>query len=256
MNMNSKSSAHPLKHVAIIMDGNNRWAKQRGLSGLAGHKAGAERIREMLPVAKENGIETISLFAFSSENWNRPVAEVRGLMSLFSTYLKKEAKSLRDDNIKLKVVGNRSNFSGRLNRQIDEAEQLTSKGKLNLILCVDYGGRWEITQALKRIVDDIQSESLDNAEITEETVDSYLSVDGISPPDLCIRTAGEKRISNFMLWQMAYTELYFTDCFWPDFDKNSFMHSIQDYYMRQRRFGSRDNSSGDQSEISGEHLDA
>ena len=254
--MNSKSSAHPLKHVAIIMDGNNRWAKQRGLSGLAGHKAGAERIREILPVALDNGIETVSLFAFSSENWNRPATEVRGLMSLFSTYLKKEVKSLRDDNIRLKVVGNRDNFSDRLNRLIEETEQLTSKGKLSLILCVDYGGRWEITQALKRIVEDVQSKSLDVDKITEQTVDGYLSIDGISPPDLCIRTAGEQRISNFMLWQMAYTEFYFTDCFWPDFDKNAFLNSIQDYHLRQRRFGSRGSSISDRDEVYGDQIDA
>ena len=256
MNMNSESSAHPLKHIAIIMDGNNRWAKQRGLSGLAGHKAGAERIREILPIAQEKGLETISLFAFSSENWSRPVTEVRGLMSLFSTYLKKEAKSLRDDNIRLRVVGNRANFSGRLNRLIDEAEQLTKKGKLNLVLCVDYGGRWEIARTLKRIVEDVQSDSLDVENITEDTVDSYLSLDGISPPDMCIRTAGEKRISNFMLWQMAYTELYFTDCYWPDFDNNAFLHAVQDYHLRQRRFGGRDASSSAHNEIYGEQIDA
>ncbi len=252
--MNSKSSAHPLKHIAIIMDGNNRWAKQRGLSGLAGHKAGAERIRELLPIAQENGVEAISLFAFSSENWSRPVTEVRGLMSLFSTYLKKEAKLLRDDNIRLRVVGNRANFSGRLNKLIDETEQLTSKGKLNLILCVDYGGRWEITRTLKRMVEDVQSDSLKVGDIDETVVDNYLSIEGISPPDLCIRTAGEQRISNFMLWQMAYTELYFTDCYWPDFDNNAFLHAMQDYHHRQRRFGSRD--AAEQGETYGEPIDA
>ena len=221
------------------MDGNNRWAKQRGLSGIAGHKAGAERIRDLLPTARSQGIETISLFAFSSENWNRPAIEVRGLMSLFSTYLKQEAKQLCDDGIRLRVIGSKERFSDRLNRQIEDAEKLTQSGALNLHLYVDYGGRWEIAQAAKKMAENIEDGSLDSKDICAEHIDGYFSCQDLSAPDLCIRTAGEQRVSNFMLWQMAYTELYFTECYWPDFDQNAFESAIEDYYSRQRRFGAR-----------------
>jgi undecaprenyl diphosphate synthase len=246
MNSKAETALHPLKHVAIIMDGNNRWAKQRGLSGVAGHKAGAERIRDLLPTARSQGVETVSLFAFSSENWNRPKLEVRGLMSLFSTYLKQEAKQLRDDGIRLRVIGSKERFSDRLNRQIQDAEMLTQTGVLNLHLYVDYGGRWEIAQAAKKMAKNIEDGSLKAKDISAENIDGYFSMQGLSAPDLCIRTAGEQRISNFMLWQMAYTELYFTDCYWPDFDQNAFESAIEDYYSRQRRFGAR--SSKDQTE--------
>jgi undecaprenyl diphosphate synthase len=147
----NESSTHPLKHIAMIMDGNNRWAKQRGLSGIAGHEAGVERIRDILRAAKERGVEAVSLFAFSSENWKRPELEVRGLMSLFSSYLKKEAKKLRDDGVRLRVVGNRSRFSDRLKRLIADAEGITASGQFTLVLCVDYGGRWDIANAAQKI---------------------------------------------------------------------------------------------------------
>lgn len=239
MNKETGVSAHPLKHVAIIMDGNNRWAKQRGLSGIAGHKAGAERIRGLLPHARQQGIQTVSLFAFSSENWRRPALEVRGLMSLFSTYLKQEAKVLRDDNIQLKIIGNRDRFSQRLNQQIDQAEKITKNGELNLHIYVDYGGRWEIVQAARELAKNVVDGDLSLEDINADKLDNYFTYNQVTAPDLCIRTAGEQRISNFMLWQMAYTELYFTDCYWPDFDENAFQHAIEDYYSRQRRFGSR-----------------
>jgi len=237
--MNTNASLHPLKHVAIIMDGNNRWAKQRGLSGIAGHKAGAERIRGILPSAREYGVETVSLFAFSSENWQRPAIEVRGLMSLFSSYLKQESKALRDDGIRLRVLGSKERFSKRLNQQIKDAESLTSKGKLNLHLYVDYGGRWEIAQAARNLAERVADGSLASENISDEMLEAYFPHQNITAPDLCIRTAGEQRISNFMLWHMAYTELYFTDCYWPDFDKNAFRHAVDNYYSRQRRFGTR-----------------
>lgn len=239
MNSKKNNPLHPLKHVAIIMDGNNRWAKQRGLTGIAGHRAGAERIRDLLPSVRKEGIETISLFAFSSENWLRPAFEVRGLMSLFSTYLKQEAKVLRDDNIRLRIIGSRERFSERLKRQIKDAERLTESGKLNLHLYVDYGGRWEVAQAAKKMAENIENGSLSSKDICSKSIDSYFSMQALTSPDLCIRTAGEQRISNFMLWQMAYTELYFTDCFWPDFDENAFENAVKDYYSRQRRFGAR-----------------
>jgi undecaprenyl diphosphate synthase len=240
MNKEPSVSAHPLKHVAIIMDGNNRWAKQRGLSGIAGHKAGAERIRGLLPYARQQGIQTVSLFAFSSENWHRPALEVRGLMSLFSSYLKQEAKVLRDDNIRLKIIGNRDRFSERLNRQIYKAEKLTENGELNLHIYVDYGGRWEIAEAARELAKSVIAGDLSIDQVNADNLDNYFTAEATTPPDLCIRTAGEQRISNFMLWQMAYTELYFTDCYWPDFDENSFQQAIEDYYSRQRRFGARE----------------
>jgi undecaprenyl diphosphate synthase len=240
MNKEPSVSAHPLKHVAIIMDGNNRWAKLRGLSGIAGHKAGAERIRGLLPHARKQGIQTVSLFAFSSENWHRPALEVRGLMSLFSSYLKQESKVLRDDNIRLKIIGNRDRFSQRLNQQIDRAEKLTENGELNLHIYVDYGGRWEIAEAARELAAKVVLGDLSLDQVNADNLDEYFAAKAATPPDLCIRTAGEQRISNFMLWQMAYAELYFTDCYWPDFDESAFQQAIEDYCSRQRRFGARE----------------
>jgi|TARA_B110000977_G_scaffold112625_1_gene145885 undecaprenyl diphosphate synthase len=232
--------AHPLKHVAVIMDGNNRWAKQRGLSGVAGHEAGVERIRDILHAAKARGIEVVTLFAFSSENWKRPELEVRGLMALFSSYLKKEAKKLRDDGVRLKVVGNRSHFSDRLKRLINDAETLTASGQFTLVLCVDYGGRWDIASAAQKIASEVQMGRLRPSDITEDTVGKFLQTEGLPDPDLCVRTAGEQRISNFLLWQMAYTEFYFANCYWPDFDTAALNVAVDEYYSRQRRFGLRD----------------
>ena len=234
------SVTHPLKHVAVIMDGNNRWAKQRGLPGVAGHEAGVERIRDILHAAKARGVEVVTLFAFSSENWKRPELEVRGLMALFSSYLKKEAKKLRDDGVRLKVVGSRSRFSDRLKRLIDDAETLTASGAFTLVLCVDYGGRWDIASATQKIAAEVQMGRLRPSDITEATVGKFLQTEGLPDPDLCVRTAGEQRISNFLLWQMAYTEFYFANCYWPDFDTAALNVAVDEYYSRQRRFGLRD----------------
>ena len=239
---NSIENTHPLKHVAIIMDGNNRWAKQRGLGGIAGHESGVERIRDTLLAAQKIGIDTMTLFAFSSENWKRPDLEVSGLMSLFSSYLKKEAKALRDDSVRLKVIGNRSHFSERLKALINDTEAMTAKGKLTLYLCVDYGGRWDIAKTAQLMAAEVQVGRLRPSDINEEVFGKYLRQDGIPDPDLCIRTAGEKRISNFLLWQLAYSELYFTDCYWPDFNAKALEIAANDYYSRQRRFGLRDDS--------------
>ena len=162
------ANSHPLKHVAIIMDGNNRWAKQRGLGGVAGHEAGVERIRDSLHAAKGLGIDTITLFAFSSENWKRPDLEVRGLMSLFSSYLKKEAKALRDDSVRLKVVGSRSHFSDRLKALINDTETMTANGNLTLYLCVDYGGRWDIANTAKKMATEVQMGRLRPSDIDEK----------------------------------------------------------------------------------------
>ena len=235
-------SPHPLKHVAIIMDGNNRWAKQRGLGGITGHEAGVERIRGILEAARSNGIDTVTLFAFSSENWQRPELEVRGLMSLFSSYLKKEAKALRDDGVRLRVIGSRSHFSDRLKRLIRDTETMTASGAFTLNLCVDYGGRWDIARAAQTLASEVQMGRLRSSDIDEEVFNTYMQQGGITDPDLCIRTAGEQRISNFLLWQLAYTELYFAECYWPDFDAKALELAVEEYYSRQRRFGLRDNS--------------
>ena len=234
---------HPLRHVAVIMDGNNRWAVQRGLRGSAGHEAGAERIRDLLRAARLHGVETITLFAFSSENWNRSALEVRSLMSLFSSYLKRESRKLADDNVRLRVVGERSNFSKRLIEQIDKAELLTAGGEFELVLAVDYGGRWDIANAAKQLALLVERGELNSAAIDESALAEHLQLAGLPDPDLCIRTAGEQRISNFLLWQLAYSELYFAPCYWPDFDQPMFEQAVAEYYARQRRFGGRIESS-------------
>lgn len=226
-----------LRHVAIIMDGNNRWARERGLNGIAGHRAGVENVRQTLEACRHYGVETLTLFAFSSENWQRPQTEVRGLMSLFATYIRKELKELSASKVRLRVIGERSRFSERLRRRITKAEAQTAGGKMNLVLAVDYGGRWDITQAARKLADKVARGDMAVAEIDEHALERQLSLADLPPPDLCIRTAGEQRISNFMLWQLAYSEFYFADCYWPDFDRDEFTLAVEQYRRRDRRFG-------------------
>ncbi len=228
---------YPLRHVAVIMDGNNRWARQRGLPGLSGHQAGAERVRELFEACKRHGIEVLTLFAFSSENWRRPSQEVQGLMSLFASYLKKEIKPLQDRGIRLRVIGSRKRFSPRLCKLIEMAEEQTRAGERTLVLAVDYGGQWDIAQAARQLAMKVESGELSSAEINEQMMAGEMALADLPPVDLCIRTAGEQRISNFLLWQMAYAEFYFTDVFWPDFDATSFDAAVHEYFRRQRRFG-------------------
>lgn len=232
-----ESSTHPLRHVAIIMDGNGRWAKAQGLSRLAGHRAGVERVREVLDACREHGIEVATLFAFSSENWQRPGEEVQGLMALFATYLRRERNDLVRRGVSLRVVGGRDRFSPRLCRLIDRVEEATAGGGLRLNLAVDYGGRWDIVQAVRRVAEQTRAGQLSPADIDEALVARHLCLAEVPPPDLCIRTAGEQRISNFLLWQFAYTEFYFADCLWPDFDAAAFRGAVAEYQGRQRRFG-------------------
>ena len=233
----STTARCPLRHVAIIMDGNNRWAKQRGLASLAGHKAGVERVRDMLEAAKQHNVEVLTLFAFSSENWRRPAAEVQGLMSLFSSYLKKEIKPLKDRGVRLRVIGSRTRFSSRLQKLIAEAEQQTKDGQQTLVLAVDYGGHWDITQAARTLAGQVERGELSSDQIDERLLGQQVELADMPPVDLCIRTAHEQRISNFLLWQMAYAELYFSELFWPDFNEMAFTRAVDDYYHRQRRFG-------------------
>ena len=232
-----ESPEHPLRHVAIIMDGNGRWASARGLPRLAGHRVGVERLREVLDGCREYGIETATLFAFSSENWRRPGDEVQGLMALFATYLRRERDELARRGVSLRILGGRSRFSPRLCRLIERVEAATAAGRTRLNLAVDYGGRWDIVQAVRRIAEQVDAGQLSPADIDEALVDRHLCLADLPPPDLCIRTAGEQRISNFMLWQFAYTEFYFADCLWPDFDRHAFSTAVEEYRRRQRRFG-------------------
>ena len=234
------SQTHPLRHVAIIMDGNNRWATQRGLSGAAGHEAGAERVRDVLDTCQKHDIEVLTLFAFSSENWKRPEIEIRALMSLLASYLKKEVKQLKERGVRLRVIGRRDHFSVRLKKLIADTEAATDKGERTLVLALDYGGRRDITEAARELSRQVQSGRLRPEDITEELMQQKMSLPDLPPPDLCIRTAGEQRVSNFLLWQMAYTEFYFADCYWPDFDGAAFDIAIREYQSRQRRFGMRD----------------
>lgn len=221
-------------HVAIIMDGNGRWATKRFLPRVAGHVKGVDAVRGIVEACIKRGIQYLTLFAFSSENWRRPAEEVSLLMRLFVTALEKEVRKMHDNNIRLKIVGDLTRFEPALQDAIREAELKTSNNTgLTVTVCANYGGRWDIVQAANRLI----AEGNSGREITEEDLASKLSMAYAPEPDLFIRTGGETRISNFLLWQLAYTELYFTDTYWPDFDAKALDLAIQSYQARERRFG-------------------
>lgn len=226
-----------LRHVAIIMDGNNRWAKQRGMAGVSGHKVGVERIRDVMAACQEVGVEVLTVFAFSSENWRRPPVEVEALMSLFLLYLKNEAKALKKKDVALRVIGNRERFSPSIQKAIAAAEELTRGGKTTLVIAADYGGRWDIAEAAKKIAHQVAAGELDPAMITEDFLHAHTCLADLPPLDLLIRTGGEVRISNFLLWQCAYAELFFSDKLWPDFDGDELKKASASFHERQRRFG-------------------
>ncbi|KAA0874667.1 polyprenyl diphosphate synthase [Nitrincola tapanii] len=226
------------RHIAIIMDGNNRWAKARHLPSLAGHKAGVESVRQVIEGCLEQGVGVLTLFAFSSENWKRPELEVRGLMELFMLSLKSEAKKLHKHGIRLKIIGDRQRFSAKLQKKMQEVEALTAgNSALVLNVAANYGGRWDILQAAQKLAIHCRDQHLDPEQMTEADLHAFTSLADLPDPDLCIRTGGEQRISNFLIWQSAYTELYFSPAFWPDFSKAELLAAIQDYAKRQRRFG-------------------
>jgi len=226
------------RHIAIIMDGNGRWAKSRYLPRTAGHHAGVSSVRKVIEYCGSAGVEVLTLFAFSSENWRRPQQEVSVLMSLFLSTLQKEAERLHQQNVRLRVIGDRSAFALALQQQIAAVESMTSANTgLTLVIAANYGGRWEITQAVRRVLRQVADGLLDPEAVTTETLGASLDLADLPEPDLFIRTGGEKRISNFLLWQLAYTELYFTDTLWPDFDESALEQAIKDYAGRQRRFG-------------------
>ena len=234
------ASAHPKlpRHVAIIMDGNGRWAEQRHLPRFAGHTAGVEAVRGMVRACAEKGIQALTLFAFSSENWRRPPDEVSRLMGLFGTALERQVRKLDQNDVCLRVIGDRQAFSPKLQKLIDAAEKQTADNQgLTLVIGANYGGRWDIAEAAKRLALEVRSGSLDPESITPEHLAPYLSLGSLPEPDLFIRTGGEKRVSNFLLWQLAYTEFHFTDTLWPDFDRAAFEEALASFATRQRRFG-------------------
>lgn len=226
------------RHIAVILDGNGRWAKQRGLPRIAGHRKGVEMVRELVAACGEYGVEYLTLFAFSSENWRRPETEVRLLMELFAFALDNEVAKLHANNVRFRVIGDLSRLSKNLRTKIAEAEALTAANtRLTLIIAANYGGRWDIAQACAQVARAAAAGAVDPDTITPETLEPHLSLYGIPEPDLFIRTGGEQRISNFLLWQLAYTELYFTPVLWPDFDREQLQAALLSYAGRQRRFG-------------------
>jgi undecaprenyl diphosphate synthase len=234
----SEEGAKCPRHVAIIMDGNGRWASRRRLPRFAGHKAGVETVKGVVRACGEKGIEVLTLFAFSSENWRRPQEEVGLLMGLFMTALEQQVRKLHDHNIRLRIIGDRSAFSRTLQERIEAAESLTRDNSgLNLVIAANYGGRWDMTQAARTIAGRIRAGELSPDQVSPELVESLLSLSDLPEPDLFIRTGGEKRVSNFLLWHLAYTELYFTDTLWPDFDRLAFDGALASFETRQRRFG-------------------
>ena len=225
-------------HIAIVMDGNGRWARAKNRPRFMGHKKGVDAVRDIVKECSLLKVECLSLFAFSSENWKRPEEEISHLMSLFMLALDREARSLARNNVKLQIIGDLSAFSEKLQDKIKQVEELTAKSTgLKLIVAANYGGRWDINQATKKINNLIESGEKAADSITEDNISQYLTTADIPDPDLFIRTGGEKRISNFLIWQMAYAELYFTDVLWPDFNAEHLNVAIQDYSSRQRRFG-------------------
>ncbi len=226
------------RHVAIIMDGNGRWAKNRNSPRHVGHRAGADSVRTVVEACAKKGVEALTLFAFSSENWKRPKKEVGLLFDLFMIALQRDVKRLKKNNVCLRVIGERTAFPEKLQEHIHMAEEATAENSgLMLQIAANYGGRWDITQATKRVAEKVKSGDLQPDEITEATINAELSFADLPDPDLFIRTGGEQRISNFVLWQMAYSEFYFSEQLWPDFDAAALDLAIQEFSQRERRFG-------------------
>lgn len=226
------------KHVAVIMDGNGRWAKQRGKLRTFGHTKGVKAVRETVECAAEIGIQYLTLYAFSTENWNRPTFEINALMTLLVKTINKETKTLTDNNIRLNAIGDLESLPKSCYRELMEAiEKTKGNTRMTLTLALSYSSKWEMTEAIKAIAKNVKSGNLAVEDISESTIDKHLCTLGIPDPELLIRTSGEHRISNFLLWQIAYAELYFTDKLWPDFNRVEFEKAIIDYQGRERRFG-------------------
>jgi undecaprenyl diphosphate synthase len=227
-------------HVAIIMDGNGRWAERRLLPRVAGHRAGAAAVRRTIEAAIASGVSWLTLFAFSSENWRRPEAEVRDLTALLRHYLRHEVAELHREGVRLRVIGERERFSPDITAELARAELLTAGNvRLNLTIALSYGGRADIAEAARKMAAAVRAGELDPASITERTLGQFLQTSGIPDPDLLLRTSGERRLSNFLLWQSAYAELVFLDVLWPDFGEREFAAALGEYARRERRFGAR-----------------
>lgn len=226
------------RHIALIMDGNGRWAKQRHLPRIAGHKEGVNAVRRAVKACGEAGVEVLTLFAFSSENWRRPADEVSGLLGLFLAALQNEVKKLHENNVQLRIIGDHERFGSQLRDSIRAAEELTAKNSgLKLVIAAGYGGRWDVLQGVKTLAKKVQQGLITPEEISEDMLARVLNLSDLPEPDLFIRTSGEQRISNFMIWQLAYTELFFTDIYWPDFDDKVLKQALDFYAKRERRFG-------------------
>lgn len=227
-----------IRHIAVIMDGNGRWAAERGLPRIQGHRAGVAALKEIIRYSAEIGLEYLTLYVFSTENWKRPSLEVNSLMGLLVEFVGKELEGLTSNGVKLMVIGDLGPLPRNVRTSLERAVFATEKNEgLHLSVAVNYGGRDEIVRAVKRIADDAVSGRIDTDQINDRTVESYLYTAGIPDPDLVIRPSGELRISNFLLWQIAYSELWFSNCYWPDFTPEDFQRAIEDYRERDRRYG-------------------
>ncbi|WP_150047036.1 MULTISPECIES: isoprenyl transferase [Methylomonas] len=226
------------KHIAIIMDGNGRWAQKRMMPRIMGHHAGVKAVRKVVEYCAKEEIQVLSLFAFSSENWRRPKEEVSLLMELFMSTLQSEVDKLDKNNIRLRIIGDKSVFPESLQNKIYAAERQTAENSgLTLVIAANYGGRWDVTQALRTIVAKIGAGEIAEHEVSEQVISQHLTTVDLPDPDLFIRSGGEERVSNFLLWQLAYTELFFTDVLWPDFDQEMMQKAVDSFKSRQRRFG-------------------
>lgn len=229
------------RHIAIVMDGNGRWASKRFLPRIAGHKQGVDALKRIVSACPARGISTLTVFAFSSENWNRPAEEVSGLMDILAMALSREVPKLKRDGVRLRFVGARENLSVRVKKGLEEAEAVTaSNSVLTLNVCFNYGGRWDIASAAARL-------AASGIQITEQSLSESLALAHCADPDLLIRTGNEKRLSNFLLWQAAYSELYFSDLLWPDFDEAALDAALQDFASRERRYGKTSDQVADNS---------
>lgn len=227
-----------LQHIAIIMDGNGRWAKKRGKPHIYGHRQGAQALKNIIEESVRLGLKFLTVYAFSTENWDRPAPEVRGLMALLKRYLKKETQSLHEKNIRICFIGGREKFDADILDLMQDAESLTQHNTgLTFVVALSYGARQEIMQAIRCIVEDVSAHKVQTDQMTPEIFQTYLYTAGIPDPDLIIRTSGEQRISNFLLWQLAYAEFYFTPVLWPDFSKEDLCKAMDSFYGRERRFG-------------------
>ncbi len=239
MNLKDKVDLNNLpRHIAVIMDGNGRWAKQRGGLRIFGHQSAITAVRETVESAAELGVEYLTLYAFSTENWNRPAIEVTALMQLLVSSIRKETATLNKNNIRLQTIGNTTSLPASCQKELMEAIELTKENtRMTLVLALSYSGRWDINQAVQRLAAEVKKGTIEPEDINEASFENYLSTAGIPDPELLIRTSGEQRISNFLLWQMAYTELYITELLWPDFRKQHLYEAIISYQRRERRFG-------------------